>query len=648
MNSKDIQMLENNNISENENKDKTHLDILNDFISKNDSKGIRSMIQREKLDYNYLKTNHSDIILEAIRSKNIEIVQCFTEMNDFDITYPNHLPLYESCILDDKGVVFLELLKKKPDSSVLYSVFEKLMKEKELLSKSILRKFCEIFSKDGIFYCSKMAVQYNHGHVLKKILKFFNEKEYNYIVEYIVHSVDVPLEIGRLLLDDPRHCYTFEQMILDDNLKYAEFMMKFIPYSEMIEGLEFAIQKNRKKIISMIIHHPWNVSDIDLDYDNFDYLKKAIKKPTILKELVYCNKIFYSLLHHSSLQEILDEYPCISELFNEKMKEYFNNSELDFFDSPELVAVIAHQEKLEYLKEYAIQFCESDSLIKLLQHSSIQNLKSRNEIMKKLINLKYTLKDYNQDNVKLKQLIGLLNDKSKIENIPILEHLFKISIVRDFKNLYSYILNSTSIDPGLDNQFAILVACDDCNIDLVSMLMKYPTVDPSVKNNQCLIEVCAASDIDILKLLLQDPRVNPSDQNNKAIRNCILNDDFEMFSLIYRDRRFNPIDEENLIFVSACAGGKFGNLKIVKTLLSDPRIDISLHDNAAFIAAVLKNGHKMVELLLTSRHCDPTVLNNFALNYALSKNFKILANTLKRDSRVRNYQPLVYLQNEWM
>lgn len=168
------------------------------------------------------------------------------------------------------------------------------------------------------------------------------------------------------------------------------------------------------------------------------------------------------------------------------------------------------------------------------------------------------------------------------------------------------------------------------NLDEIRLRMQFG-LDPSVDNNRAIQLACISRRKDLVQFLLKDPRVNPATNNNYPIRASSREDYTEIVKLLLADPRVNPAADNNNAVVSAAI---HGHAEVVKLLLTDPRVDSSVNNNQAIIQASL-NGHtNVVRLLLTDPRVDPSDNNNKALSYAAYHRKMDIIRILISDDRV--------------
>ena len=108
------------------------------------------------------------------------------------------------------------------------------------------------------------------------------------------------------------------------------------------------------------------------------------------------------------------------------------------------------------------------------------------------------------------------------------------------------------------------------------------TVDPTVDNNFAIRYASNSGHPETVKFLLADPRVNPAADNNTAIRAASSNGHAEIVKLLLDDPRTDPTASDNWAIRRS---SQYGHTEIVKLLLADPRANPAARDNYAIIYA---------------------------------------------------------------
>lgn len=137
-----------------------------------------------------------------------------------------------------------------------------------------------------------------------------------------------------------------------------------------------------------------------------------------------------------------------------------------------------------------------------------------------------------------------------------------------YEKIVKLLLNNPNVDPSTDNNYAIGMACGQCNIEMVKLLLKDSRVDPSVglgwlsntivsyeglndnvnKLSTKIIKlllsfdnvfigdnfvgICRYGTINMIKLFLQYPQTDPKIDNNFALKFAFNRGDIEIIKLL--------------------------------------------------------------------------------------------------------------------
>jgi len=114
----------------------------------------------------------------------------------------------------------------------------------------------------------------------------------------------------------------------------------------------------------------------------------------------------------------------------------------------------------------------------------------------------------------------------------------------------------------------------DANIELVQLFLKLTDIDPSADDNYAIRIASENGQTDVVKVLLADSRLSPD----------------------------NPSADDNY---AICIASSNGHTDVVKVLLADPRVDPSADDNYA-IRIASENGHTdVVKGTISRPSCKP-------------------------------------------
>ena len=269
--------------------------------------------------------------------------------------------------------------------------------------------------------------------------------------------------------------------------------------------------------------------------------------------------------------------------------------------------------------------------------------------------------------------------------------LIDIASIVGRHEIVDLLLQSTFLDPSINDNKLMEIACKNSDPNLMQVLLKYPIVSPSINNNEPFQMACILNAPDLIRRLLQDKRVNPTDLNNRALlksthvdvlkilwelpeidfsfkknkvfTNACKRGDVESVKWLLSNstktphrnkvsqnthrfltrqsqlavecrkpqkRLVNPTDNQNKALNIACAKG---HLEIVELLLSHPSIDPSENNNRALIEAVIHKQIHIVSLLLTC--VDPSVDHCSILSEYSTTNYDVdILAMLINDSRI--------------
>ena len=103
------------------------------------------------------------------------------------------------------------------------------------------------------------------------------------------------------------------------------------------------------------------------------------------------------------------------------------------------------------------------------------------------------------------------------------------------------IFKNPNFHPNDNNNFEIVQASEQNNIEALKFLLKDPRVDPSARDNLSLMYATELNYPNIVELLLKDPRVEPSTRNNLALSLAVESDFYRVAELLLNDPRTNPV-----------------------------------------------------------------------------------------------------------
>lgn len=85
------------------------------------------------------------------------------------------------------------------------------------------------------------------------------------------------------------------------------------------------------------------------------------------------------------------------------------------------------------------------------------------------------------------------------------------------KHLVKASLENPEVDPGADDNLAIITAASEGHVDIVEILLQDDRVDPSARDNIAIIEAASKGHLGVVKRLLLEPSVDPSARFNAAV-----------------------------------------------------------------------------------------------------------------------------------
>eukprot|EP01118_Nematostelium_gracile_P010026 TRINITY_DN3410_c0_g1_i1.p1 TRINITY_DN3410_c0_g1~~TRINITY_DN3410_c0_g1_i1.p1 ORF type:complete len:230 (-),score=54.45 TRINITY_DN3410_c0_g1_i1:32-721(-) len=126
------------------------------------------------------------------------------------------------------------------------------------------------------------------------------------------------------------------------------------------------------------------------------------------------------------------------------------------------------------------------------------------------------------------------------------------------------LLDDKRIDPSASNNYAIVWAVRNRNLEFMKKLLQDKRVDPTARNNMAIQEACKYGFADVVDRLLQDDRVDPNADTAVHLQKKNVED-------LPREMSQLAMFQNNCLEV-AC---QRGHLDVVDRLLNDKRIDPS-------------------------------------------------------------------------
>ncbi len=148
---------------------------------------------------------------------------------------------------------------------------------------------------------------------------------------------------------------------------------------------------------------------------------------------------------------------------------------------------------------------------------------------------------------------------------------------------------------SLQNQFKSAIR--ENNVAVVKELLS--SVDPAIDNNAAIQIACRSGFYDLVKLLLKDARVDPTVSENDPLMAAVRYNHAKIVQLLLTTSRTNPAARNNLAIVIACSNG---NVTIVKLLMADFRVNPAANSNEALREAVQKQFIDVIFILIKNPH----------------------------------------------
>eukprot|EP01117_Protostelium_nocturnum_P015201 TRINITY_DN5863_c0_g1_i1.p1 TRINITY_DN5863_c0_g1~~TRINITY_DN5863_c0_g1_i1.p1 ORF type:complete len:363 (+),score=66.34 TRINITY_DN5863_c0_g1_i1:68-1156(+) len=190
--------------------------------------------------------------------------------------------------------------------------------------------------------------------------------------------------------------------------------------------------------------------------------------------------------------------------------------------------------------------------------------------------------------------------------------------------MVKFLINRREIDPGMHRShqhasyhyFPISSAVNCESLGIVSLLLKDSRVDPSVEDQNPIRTAVANGNEEIFNLLMKDPRTDP-----KTAIDYISGEKtgVNIVRTLLSDPRIDPILlRDNALPNSIYRQDSCIDFETVSLLLHDPRVSWASQDNAAIIKAASSGCPQLVATLLGNPEVDPGAQNNEALIEACS------------------------------
>lgn len=244
----------------------------------------------------------------------------------------------------------------------------------------------------------------------------------------------------------------------------------------------------------------------------------------------------------------------------------------------------------------------------------------------------------------------MLLDSGKVDPTTDHNYCISVAIINNNTQLVSKLLTLPGVDPTVhDSQFnpeevaALLsrqedastsllhIACSDHhNLDIVTELMNHPSIDPSINNNWAITSATTSGHHKMVEQLLRDSRVSVGMDDNYLLRYCVDHLDDNMLQLLLSHRDANPLASQGYPLMKCVRESKHATLGI---LCEDERVRHGdpLILQAAFTTACAKGDLTSVTLLINL--VDPSYDNSKGLHLAQKGGHTTVVNYLLRDGR---------------
>jgi hypothetical protein len=172
-------------------------------------------------------------------------------------------------------------------------------------------------------------------------------------------------------------------------------------------------------------------------------------------------------------------------------------------------------------------------------------------------------------------------------------------------------------------------AIQDGDAEAVQLLLRDPTLDPE---HICVVRAAKHGSAKILRSLLHDPRIDPRAHEEDLVEWVLRKGSVKILRTLVEDGRVDFSSDYD--YCNIVAPADHGRPHIVRALLTDPRVDPSYEDNAAFRCAA-KRGHlEIVQILLADPRVDPSAYHNEPIRFAAYAGHEEIVRILLADPRV--------------
>lgn len=238
------------------------------------------------------------------------------------------------------------------------------------------------------------------------------------------------------------------------------------------------------------------------------------------KNMYFSKRDMFKILEHMKNVKIF-HLSILKYIYFESV--YRQDEELYSEQNKSILQVACSSGDLEIIKTFLEMCCEKyedieysyiDSLIEKLC------IGGKIDAVKFLLFSNFTEKKYPSFDFEI-TYGSVIETAASSNNIEIVRFLLSDDLREKYPN----------INPGENENYALIRACNKGYIEIVKLLLKssktFPSIDPADQSNSAIIDASLHGHSDIVKLLLSDeikslyPKINPSAQENKAIRYAI-------------------------------------------------------------------------------------------------------------------------------
>lgn len=188
-------------------------------------------------------------------------------------------------------------------------------------------------------------------------------------------------------------------------------------------------------------------------------------------------------------------------------------------------------------------------------------------------------------------------------------------------------------DPSVQNNHALLEACQKNRVDIVEFLLKDLRVTSSDLKD-CLESVCSGNKPQFVKRLLAVESI-PKEVVFTCFWEACKNGLCEVVKVLCVDKRCDPTEKEN---VGVHVAVQYGHLEVVQFLLTDAvgaKIDLTFKQNVLIRCACQNNRPDVLRFLLTFERANPNDYENDALYTCARHNSADCLKILLHDPRIQ-------------